>query len=295
MAQSVTRAVLVHKCAVSRVVTSIVSTCVCALVLTGPVWASDTTKSAVEAINKMANITPQEALREGAKAYYSGEKERALSPLRFAAENGQAMAAWKLGRMYAQGDGVAEDDVEAFRYFSKVVREYSADGPGSSSAPFVASALVELGNYFLTGIDDSRIERNSGRARELFTYAASYFRDADAQYYLGVLYLDKTVPDHDMRLAARWLKLAAVKGHVGAQAKFGELLYFSEELASARMTGLKWMTLARQQVSIGGAHDWIIALHEKAFALASEQERRNSAQWAENWLSSRQALVSASN
>ncbi len=268
---------------------------IAALSVTGSAQALDTHNGAMAAVNQMASVSPQQALRDGARAYYSGEKDKALSPLRYAAENGQAMAAWKLGRMYAQGDGVPEDDLQAFRYFSQVVREFSSDGPNARSAPFVASALVELGRYFLTGISDSPVTQNSYKAREVFTYAASYFGDADAQYNLGLMYLNDKLPDYDRRLAARWLKLAAVKGHVGAQAKFGELLYFSEELTTARMTGLKWMTLARRQV-VGNERDaWIVSLHEKAFALASENERRKSATWADGWLAKRGHEVASTN
>ncbi|KZK97892.1 Sel1 repeat protein [Pseudovibrio sp. Ad5] len=286
-----------HHNALTRLVTSLSCASVLTLLALNSAYALDTNKSAsaMAAVNQMANVTPQQALREGARAYYSGEKDKALSPLRYAAENGQAMAAWKLGRMYAEGDGVPEDDLQAFQYFSQVVREYSSDGPKARSAPFVASALVELGRYFLTGIGDSPVKQNTHKAREVFTYAASYFGDADAQYNLGIMYLNDKLPDYDRRLAARWLKLAAVKGHVGAQAKFGELLYFTEELTTARMTGLKWMTLARRQV-VGGDNDaWIVSLHEKAFSLASEKERRNSAEWADAWLVKRGHVIASSN
>ncbi|WP_208989831.1 tetratricopeptide repeat protein [Pseudovibrio brasiliensis] len=286
-----------HRAAFTRLITSLSCVSVLTFAAVGNVYALDSNKSAdaMAAVNQMANVTPQQALKEGARAYYSGEKDKALSPLRYAAENGQAMAAWKLGRMYAQGDGVPEDDLQAFQYFSQVVREYSSDGPNARSAPFVASALVELGRYFLTGIGDTPVKQNTYKAREVFTYAASYFGDADAQYNLGLMYLDDKLPDHDRRLAARWLKLAAVKGHVGAQAKFGELLYFTEELTTARITGLKWMTLARRQI-VGGANDtWIVTLHEKAFSLASEKERRKSAEWADEWLVKRGHVVASSN
>ncbi|KZL17588.1 Sel1 repeat protein [Pseudovibrio axinellae] len=286
---------IAHHTAWTRLATNLGCASVLSFCVVASAQALEGNKNAIDAINQMANVTPQQALKDGARAYYSGEKGKALSPLRYAAENGQAMAAWKLGRMYAEGDGVPEDDLQAFQYFSQVVREYSSDGPKARSAPFVASALVELGRYFLAGISDSPVKKNSHKAREVFTYAASYFGDADAQYNLGLMYLDKNVPDHDRRLAARWLKLAAVKGHVGAQAKFGELLYFTQELATARMTGLKWMTLARRQVVGGDKESWIVSLHEKAFSLASEQERRKSAKWANEWLNKRSHMVASTN
>jgi len=37
-----------------------------------------------------------------------------LTALQYAAEEGHFVAQWRLGRMYALGDGVAQDDVRAF-------------------------------------------------------------------------------------------------------------------------------------------------------------------------------------
>ncbi|MDD7908854.1 MULTISPECIES: tetratricopeptide repeat protein [Pseudovibrio] len=229
-------------------------------------------------------ITPLQALQMGAKAYFAGDKAAAIDPLHYAAEHGQPLAAWKLGQMYAVGDGVKEDDLRAFRYFSQVASSYSEDRRDSPSASLVADSIVALGSYYMTGIGDSPVKPNVAKARQLFTYAASYFGDADAQFNLGNLYLSPDTSLHDARQAARWLKLAAAKGHVGAQAKFGELIYTSGSMRNAKLVGLQWMTLARRQVTTS-TDDWIVKTHERAFALASENERRRAAEWADNWLS----------
>ncbi len=65
-------------------------------------------------------------------------------------------------------------------------------------------------------------------------------------------------------------------------------------MTAARMTGLKWMTLARRQVAGSESNAWIVALHEKAFSLATEKERRKSANWADEWLSKRGLVVASS-
>ncbi len=129
------------------------------------------------------------------------------------------MAAWKLGEMYASGDGVKEDDLKAFEYYSQIVREHGEDRPDAPDAPFVSSAFVALGSYYLNGIDGA-VPKNESRARQIFTHAASYFGDADAQYELGRMY-----QENNSRMAVRWYNLAALKGHVGAQARLGETLY----------------------------------------------------------------------
>ncbi len=266
--------------------------------------------SALAAVQSLDPVTPVEALRRGAKAYYAGNKAEALRPLQYAADNGQAMAAWKLGRMYAYGDGVAEDDLKAFHYYSRVAREHSGDSPRSSSAPFVANALVELGNYYLTGIEGSPVQPNRARALEIFTYCASYFGDADAQYHLGLYYLQQSklnegqAGERNRRLAARWLKLSAVKGHIFAQAKFGELLYNSDSYQTVKNMGIRWITLAQKQITADlqrrlphnkKQFEEIAALHEKVWAEVGEQERRDAVDWASAWLARHASTQTAQN
>jgi TPR repeat protein len=238
------------------------------------------------------DLSPGEALRAGTRFYYAGEKERALDSLRFAAENGHPLAAWKLGRMYSRGDGVKEDDIKAFEYFREIASNYADDSPSSPRAPFIASAFVELGSYYLTGISDSAIKPNVARAREIFSYAASYFGDADAQFHLGMLYLDDS--GRDVRMAARWLKLAAKKGHLKAQARLGELLYTGDFHGfDNKVAGLMWLTVAQRRAS-GSEASWITELQERSFSLAEESVRRRSASLAESWMQSNPAIIADS-
>ena len=49
--------------------------------------------------------------------------------LTYAAESGEVIARWKLGQMYAKGDGVPRDDSKAYHYFNQVVEDYDEDKP----------------------------------------------------------------------------------------------------------------------------------------------------------------------
>ena len=156
------------------------------------------------------------------------------------------IAQWKLGRMYADGDGVIQDDLRAFEYFSRIANAHAEDSPSAPQATIVANAFVALGRYYLNGIPNSKIKPDSDRAREMFSYAASYFGNADAQYDLARLYL-KT-PDasrDDFRYGARWLGLAAQKGQHQAQAMLGQMLFNGDRLPRQAARGLMWLTLAR--------------------------------------------------
>ena len=61
--------------------------------------------------------------------------------LGYAAEGG-AVAQWKLGQMYADGDGVIQDDVRAFEYFSRIANAHAEDSPSAPEAAIVANAFV---------------------------------------------------------------------------------------------------------------------------------------------------------
>ena len=61
-----------------------------------------------------AETPPGTAFSYGLQQYNSGDKLTAIEALSFAAGKGITGAQWKLGNMYAEGDGVARDDVKAF-------------------------------------------------------------------------------------------------------------------------------------------------------------------------------------
>jgi TPR repeat protein len=226
-----------------------------------------------------------EALREGTRAYYAGDKAQALDGLQSAAESGHPAAQWKLGRMYARGDGVARDDLKAFEYFNRIIAAHAEDAPSSPQAPFVANAFVEVGSYYMTGIDNSAVQPNVGRAREIFTYAASYFGDALAQVNLGRMYLDGIGGDRDPRQAARWFLLAARKGQLDAQVRLGELLTSGQEIEPNPVHGLMWLTIALKRARALGHDDQDVrTAHESAFALAGEDVRRRATALADQWL-----------
>lgn len=225
------------------------------------------------------------ALREATRAYYSGDKREALTGLLAAAQSGHPAAQWKLGSMYAKGDGVVEDDLKAFGFFNELVSAHGDDAPSAPEAPFVANAFVEIGSYYLTGISNSAITPNVRRAREIFTYAASYFGNAEAQAKLGNMYFDGVGGEKDPRQAARWYLLAARKGQIDAQYKLGEMLVKGEEIDANPVVGLMWLTIALKRAGAQHEDDSSIRLaHEEAFSLSSEQERRKAIAMAQKWL-----------
>jgi TPR repeat protein len=231
---------------------------------------------------------PRQALREGIDSYRSGNPKNSVDALQFAAEGGESLARWKLGRMYADGDGVVRDDVKAYHYFSQIVADYNDDDSAGRERAIVSSAFVALGVYNLNGIANSRVKANPDRAIEMFHYAATNFGDANAQYNLGRLYLDGPGGiDKDTRQAARWLSLAAEKGNSSAQALLGQMLFNGQDgVLRQRARGLMWLTLARDAAT-APKDQWIVELYEKAIGAASDPDRQMALSYLEAHLQKR--------
>lgn len=225
-----------------------------------------------------AQSNPWAVFRFGFSAYKSGHKDQAVEAYRYAAENGQIGARWKLARMYAEGDGVARNDYEAFKFFSAIAQQDIE--PGSPDESYISDALVALGRYMKKGIPDSPVRADPVAAQEYFMRAAATYRNPNAQFEVGKMFLlgDGGVKA-SIRQAGRWLQLAAEKGHAGAQATLGNLLFESGKV----VRGLAMMTAALERASPGD-RPWIQNMQEEAFALAGEADRRTAIALAQNIL-----------
>ena len=190
---------------------------------------------AFEVNDLTAETPPAEAFSFGLHQYNSGDKLTAAEALSFAAGKGVTGAQWKLGNMYAEGDGVARDDMKAFELFADVVSNAGDDELGADqSAPYVSNAIVRLGTYYRQGIPDGGIKPDQLRARQLFYNAASVFGNADAQLNLARMAYEGEGGERDLVQAAKWANLAAEKGSPAAR----ELtVVVSLELARAHLEG----------------------------------------------------------
>src|SRR6516165_340256 len=125
---------------------------------------------------------PQAALRAGLEGFRAGDSNSAVEALKYAAAGGESLAQWKLGKMYASGDGVPHDDVKAYDYFLQIVDSYDEDNPNRREISVVSSAFVAVGVYSLSGIANTKVRSDPARALEMFQYAATNFGDPNAQY-----------------------------------------------------------------------------------------------------------------
>jgi uncharacterized protein len=205
----------------------------------------------------------------------NGNQEDAVGALKYAAEQGNQAAQWKLGRMYQIGDGVPKDPGSAYAFFTQIVENYGDAQPGTPEWQFTSNAMVALGQYHLAGIPEAEIPRDVGKAQVMFTTAATYFGNSDAQYELARMYLEGENTEVDIVQAARMLKTAAASGHPGAEALLGHMLFEGQYLRREPVRGLSMMLSAKQHAA-GSDLEWITRMQEEAFAAATEEERREA-------------------
>jgi uncharacterized protein len=228
---------------------------------------------------------PFEAFRSGTQALRDGKTLQGVVALEYAAEAGVPAAMWKLGRIYADGDGVGQDRLRAFEHFRHLTRTHANVPPGAPHARFVANAFVTLGHYYLEGIPNSEVRADAETAYRMFRHAASYFGDTDAQFYVGRMYLQGQGTEKNGLQAARWLRLAADKGHRGAQALLGGMLFKGTDVPRQAAMGLFWLTVAKDGAR--SEDKWISETYQSANAQATDEERAIAYNYLVRWLAKR--------
>ncbi len=231
-------------------------------------------QTAADAALSMANAL------DGAGGGVSSED--ALAALEAAAEAGQPLALWQLGTMYENGEGVEQDPSRAFGYFSQIANEHADVAPKSLEADIVAQSFVKVGEYYRDGLPDAGITADADRSHALLMHAATYFGDADAQYRVGRLYLEPGGLGYNPLQSARWLSLAARKGHAAAQGLLGQILFNGGEGVERQpVEGLMWLTLARNQTVGTSDATWVNEALTAAMSLATAEQRTEAARMAD--------------
>ncbi|WP_429817027.1 exopolysaccharide production regulator ExoR [Ensifer sp. B1-9] len=211
----------------------------------------------------------------GFSAYKNGRKDEAIEAYKYAAEKGHTGSRWALANMYAYGDGVAENDLEAFKIYSEIAQQ--GVEPGSEDTGYFVNALISLAGYYRRGIPDSPIKSDMAQARQLYFQAASTFGVAEAQFQLARMLLSGEGGSVNVQQAKKWLNRARKSGHAGAMGVFGNVIF--QEGQTVR--GLAYMTAALDQCSPKD-RPWMQSMQEQAFSLASEDDRRTAIALSQN-------------
>ena len=152
------------------------------------------------------------------------------------AENGDADAQAILGRCYYNGEGVAQNKVEAVKWFQKATEQGHA------------ASQVMLGMCYFNG---EGIHKNQSEGVKLI-HAAAEKGVASAQWLYAELYRfgpeDSSSPvSKNMAESVKWYRRAAEQGFAKAQAGLGGLYFLGDGVPKDYVEAYKWLNLALAQ------------------------------------------------
>ncbi|HEY0719698.1 MAG TPA: tetratricopeptide repeat protein [Gammaproteobacteria bacterium] len=152
-----------------------------------------------------------------------------LAALEQSATDRNAQAQFRLGVMYANGDGMPLNYVKAAQWLTAAAEQ------GLTEAQRLLAWLYANGYG---------VEQDYAQARHWFTRAAEG-GDAKAQYSLGFMYQTgyyETTPD--TREMLKWFQRSADQGNASAQLALGKLLADGKRVAQNDEAAFQWLTLA---------------------------------------------------
>ena len=145
------------------------------------------------------------------------------------AEQGDSVAQTLLGVMYALGQGVPQDNVEAVKWYRKAAEQG------------VATAQNQLGDMYFRG---RGVTKNSVESAKWYRKAAEQGH-AQAQYNLGWWY--RAGRPLDPVEAVKWFRKAAEQGHADATNMLGNLYYWGDGVPKNYEESAKWYRKAAEQ------------------------------------------------
>ena len=146
--------------------------------------------------------------QDGEDAYYRGDYTTALKKSRPLAEQGHARAQYRLGVIYATGQGVQQDHAEAVKWFRQALRKLQLLAEQGD-----ASAQFSLGGMYYSGWG---VQQDYAEAAKWYRKAAEQ-GDEMSQYNLSAMYEKGRGVQQDCVAAQKWFSLAAAQGTKGAR------------------------------------------------------------------------------
>lgn len=201
-----------------------------------------------------------------------GKPEDAVQVLKYAADNGNSAAQWKLARIYQTGDGVQQNSLEAFQIFRKIAQQSVYGIKTLEGRHFVADAFVALGDYYLNGIPETAVVPDRSKARVMYTTAAMVYRHPSAQFELGRMQINNDKVFGEGPSGVRNLSLAYKKGHVGAEALLGSLIFEGVHAKHDPVRGLFMIGNAKRRASSSDI-EWIKQIYDETYSLAKPNHR----------------------
>jgi hypothetical protein len=193
------------------------------------------TLTALAALALLAAAVPALAgpLEDGVAAADRGDFAKAVSFWKPLADNGNEFAQFDMGVLYATGQGVAKDDVEATRWFRLAAER------GHREAQYNMGVALDKGRG---------VAADPAQAAQWYQKAADRGHPK-AQYNLAGLYAEGEGVPQDFQAAYLWFNLAAARfPKADAAAKADSIK--NRDLAAARLTPAALAEAQKQ------ARDW---------------------------------------
>lgn len=220
-------------------------------------------------------------LEKALKAYRAGKFGRAYKLFKAAADDGDVMAHWWLGRIYQLGQGVEQSDGSSFYHFRQAALKFDGLEPPGPLMGAKLDSLVHVGQYYLKGVPHAKIKRQPKRAMRIFKTAAQ-FSHPGAQYGIGLmLYEGKGITKRPSR-GIKWLTLSAQKHYPLALAKLGEIYWKNRKTDREATWALMWYALAQNAVT-QDSHPQIINRYNDVAKALPENAQHDAHQLALKW------------
>jgi len=181
---------------------------------------------------------PKPAPKPGKRESSAPSDPKQLAPwLQSRADNGDAVATYRLGVLYALGEGVTQDYERAATLFKTAAE----DG--------VTEAEYNIAVMYAEGLG---VERDPAQAVLWYRKAAAQ-GSSSAAFNLGVAASNGVGVKQNMAEAAQWFRKAGEAGVVNAQFNLGLLYERGEGLAASPVEAYAWYSAAASRGDTGAA------------------------------------------
>jgi uncharacterized protein len=170
-------------------------------------------------------------INAGMEAYERGDYAAALREWRSVAEDGDEIAQYNLGVLYANGQGVEQDNIEAFKWWRR-----------SAQQGFV-EATFNLGHMYAHGVG---VHQDHSQAVRWWRTAANQ-GDIRAQHALGYNYAMGLGVPQDYSEAVKLWRNPAERGFALSQEALGEMYLGGKGVLQDYVLAHMWSNLAASQ------------------------------------------------
>ena len=205
-------------------------------------------------------VREHNTLEAAVAAYERGDHAEALRVFRHLADDGEVTAQFYLGRMYARGEAVKQNDAEAALWYGKAAEKGCHKAQHNLGMMYLSGQACAAGSLFKRKMDPAvggtgqRLVATCPRKRLLagvgvlqnLAKAASWYRkateqgNADAEYALGRMYLDGYGVPGDLSAAERLIRSAAERGNIKAQCSLATMYTNGEGVPQDYSQALTW-------------------------------------------------------